>query len=406
MPSFREYGLVTSPPIFDMRHAATMAGHSQLTVLAPFATNSICTASKISATAIGRSDVALCNVLPSAAVLTFSLQRLESFLYHATRRTPMRAVRIPYKKTRSSVTSSSYFSVGPYIHTRLRTQSPHLVSSSTPVSRLQVFLSDMMIRTLIGYLSVSLVLGSILPTAISTAGPLTKRESGLKCPTATRCTSYYTTGSAQCSTGYQRTLLEVRGYPQGSYCEKSCDTFEKAACTKDQCQFYSGQCSTYPGNSICGSAMERCGTPIAMPEKYCNSGHLNLREPVAYDSASGTCDLAKIDPKSFDVDIGPTSEGKPHLYLSCNGIAPAAIQNLRFSAVWKEAEILFGVWKCTGNGFKSKNDFDPAVGKSETHCTRAPERKFDSFEKRFKENCEKAVGGVEGQRPVFTSRRT
>jgi hypothetical protein len=134
---------------------------------------------------------------------------------------------------------------------------------------------------------------------------------------------------------------------------------------------------------------------------------LKLQEPVVYDASSGTCDFAQLSGKTFAVDLGPSAisdEEAPRLYLVCEGVAPSDIAQLRFKILLRTVEILSGKWKCTGSAFKVSNDFDLAVPKIETHCTKVPESGFEGFEEKFRENCESA-GGFEGEKPIFTSSR-
>ncbi|KAL4900075.1 hypothetical protein BDW74DRAFT_183029 [Aspergillus multicolor] len=257
----------------------------------------------------------------------------------------------------------------------------------------------------INWLQLSLALSSLATSTTATAIPLSKRESGLKCPTQDQCTAYYTTGSAQCSSGYERTSLEANGDPRGSYCEKACDESEKTACSGDKCAFTSSECNLFPGNSICGQAMQFCGTPIAMPKDKCNTRNLDLPEAVVYDDASGTCSVVDIGEKTYELDVRVGKDDATltlHLYLGCAHLSASALGDLRRVNLYRNL-LLYG-WTCNGGGIHDKGDFDSSVPDIQTHCFRTRADQFKLVEEQFQKSCEAAQGHGD-QKPVFSSRR-
>jgi hypothetical protein len=125
--------------------------------------------------------------------------------------------------------------------------------------------------------------------SFTSAKHIHKREEGLTCDSPDSCVNWYTTGSAQCSSGYKATPYEVRGSPPGTYCERSCNDDERKECAAQKCTFYKKECSTYPGSTICAKALIFCDAPIKTTKDNCVQ--LRMGQPVKYNDAAGTCEV-------------------------------------------------------------------------------------------------------------------
>lgn len=156
-----------------------------------------------------------------------------------------------------------------------------------------------------------------MSVSAANAGHIHKRDEGLKCESLESCVNWYTTGSAQCSSGYDRTVMEVPGYPLGSYCERTCNENESKDCAAKECTFYKDQCKTYPGSEICAKAIVFCDEPIKTTKTNCVRRRMG--QPVKYNDAAGTCEVdpdAEKDDHYLRFVIGKTSVDL-NLYMSC-----------------------------------------------------------------------------------------
>jgi hypothetical protein len=153
--------------------------------------------------------------------------------------------------------------------------------------------------------------------SFTSAKHIHKREEGLKCESLESCVNWYTTGSAQCSSGYKATTYEVAGSPPGTYCERSCNDDERKDCAAKECTFYKDQCRIYPGSEICAKAIVFCDEPIKTTKYNCD--RLRMGQPVKYNDAAGTCEVdpdAEKDDHYLRFVIGKTSVDL-QLYMSC-----------------------------------------------------------------------------------------
>lgn len=117
--------------------------------------------------------------------------------------------------------------------------------------------------------------------ATASASPLAKRGDDLSCDVK-KCIAFYKTGSAQCSSGYQRTHLEADGYPPGSYCERTCTDSERKSCSARQCTDWENECNNTPkAKSICKNALDWCDGPVAMSQLICTDKIMG--QPVKYE---------------------------------------------------------------------------------------------------------------------------
>ncbi|EJP66469.1 uncharacterized protein BBA_04409 [Beauveria bassiana ARSEF 2860] len=117
-----------------------------------------------------------------------------------------------------------------------------------------------------------------------------RRESGTRCNAYDPCVNYYTTGSAQCASGYERSVLEAKHSPLGSYCERPCTANERKQCSAKMCS--TSECKTYPANGgLCRTALRSCGGTAKMDESICNWD--KMAQPVIYDRQSGLCSVDK-----------------------------------------------------------------------------------------------------------------
>jgi hypothetical protein len=78
---------------------------------------------------------------------------------------------------------------------------------------------------------------AVVQVALASPQMFSRRaEEGTRCEEPTKCVYSYTTGSAQCSSGFTRSDLEAKGSPPGSYCERQCTDEERKACTAKNCE--------------------------------------------------------------------------------------------------------------------------------------------------------------------------
>lgn len=115
-----------------------------------------------------------------------------------------------------------------------------------------------------------------------------RAEERTRCDSPSRCVYSYTTGSAQCSSGFTRHHLEANGSPPGSYCERKCTDPERTACTANTCNSYEGQCHQYPGSAgLCEAAMKWCNGPVATLKSVCTEQNMNQK--VTFDETRNLC---------------------------------------------------------------------------------------------------------------------
>jgi hypothetical protein len=118
-------------------------------------------------------------------------------------------------------------------------------------------------------------------TATAFASPLAKRGDDTYCD-VNKCIAFYTPGSAQCSSGYERTYLEADGYPPGSYCERRCTDSERKTCAARQCADWENECNNTPkAKGICKNAIDWCDGPVAMSQLICTDKIMG--QPVKYE---------------------------------------------------------------------------------------------------------------------------
>lgn len=236
--------------------------------------------------------------------------------------------------------------------------------------------------------------GAILAQAAT--AQLHKREDGLRCDARDSCKSWYTTGSAQCASGYVETPIEAEGDPHGTYCEAPCSEVQKDACVKDRCDFYWSECSLYPGNSICAKAMSWCDAPKAMPKASCM--RFNLGMPVLYDDESGECAIDKNPDTNehylrFHFQQSNVGTG---LYMSCAPVTLAGAKSVEDSVnTAADPRALSYCWRWPGN---SDGEYE-----LKWECQQDTS-KFDALEKAAGAACASAdyPGSV---MPVFLSGR-
>ena len=185
-----------------------------------------------------------------------------------------------------------------------------------------------------------IIQGLFATTDAASLAALQKRESGLTCFNGGACKSYYTTGSAQCAAGYQRTTLVAKGYPLGSYCERQCTADEEKKCRAEQCS--SNECFRYPKSiGLCRDALRDCGGSAAMSKEICNFH--DMKQVVLYRDGVCSVDLsvrkpppAKIlDPFTGNVQYRVASDDARNdtvdSFLTCHGIAGRLVGYAAFS---------------------------------------------------------------------------
>ncbi|KAI0551062.1 hypothetical protein F4679DRAFT_582840 [Xylaria curta] len=129
----------------------------------------------------------------------------------------------------------------------------------------------------------------IAQVALASSSALERRaEERSRCDSPTECKYSYTTGSAQCDSGFQRFELKAYGSPEGSYCERDCSEGERTACVSDNCQHYEHECNKYPmGSGSCATAVEWCDGPVAMLKSTCTAQ--TIGQTVTYDDDKHLC---------------------------------------------------------------------------------------------------------------------
>jgi hypothetical protein len=133
--------------------------------------------------------------------------------------------------------------------------------------------------------------------ASTSASALAKREEGMTC-TIDKCITFYTTGSAGCSSGYERTHLEAKGYSPGSYCERSCTDSERKTCAARKCSSWENECNNTPkAKSICKNAIDWCDGPVAMSRLICTDGIMG--QPVKYEKDACLPKDKSLDSRSY-----------------------------------------------------------------------------------------------------------
>lgn len=112
---------------------------------------------------------------------------------------------------------------------------------------------------------------------------------GIRCSSREDCVSWYITGDSYCASGYAFTKYEVKGYVDGSYCEKKCSDDEFKQCSIDECNYNKAECLKNPVGAECSKALDICGEPIKMSQSFCNKA--GIGRPVIYDASNETCYL-------------------------------------------------------------------------------------------------------------------
>ncbi|KAJ5626070.1 hypothetical protein N7510_002379 [Penicillium lagena] len=121
----------------------------------------------------------------------------------------------------------------------------------------------MILRPLVALVAYSAFIASV------SAAHLVKRDDDISCD-GDKCIAFYSTGSAQCSSGYTRTHLEADGYAPGSYCERDCTDSEEKSCAARQCTDWENECNNTPkAKGICKDALKWCDGPVAMSKLIC-----------------------------------------------------------------------------------------------------------------------------------------
>ncbi|KAJ5156136.1 hypothetical protein N7492_008939 [Penicillium capsulatum] len=258
----------------------------------------------------------------------------------------------------------------------------------------------------------SLLVSTGLLTTCTVANPmpgLAKREAGRRCSSRESCVTWYTTGSAQCSSGYEPSHYEADKSPLGTYCEKKCSDDDWNQCASDQCQFNLRECRLYPGNKICAKALNYCGSPLAVPERSCTKEAMG-RE-VLWDAEQKTCAL--------DPSPGPGAERHLVLNLYTKGgktyqdYFPADAKRLHLDCGPTTEHSAREMWKTFAQSIKTKNIQDlkiryckggnPDYSKPKpTYNCMSPEANWEDVKARFQRACDTG-SPINGLKPVMTT---
>jgi hypothetical protein len=155
------------------------------------------------------------------------------------------------------------------------------------------------------------------------------RDVALKCETSRSCVAYYTTGSAQCDSGFKRTSLKAKGSTTGSYCERKCDAGERKTCNAKRCEINKSECSRFPYSSVCSDALAWCDPePIKTTKENCV--RIRMGRAVKFNETDGTCAYDPNPPKddhylSITVRKSRTSAT---LYMTCDPVTAAGARSV------------------------------------------------------------------------------
>ncbi|KAJ5910748.1 uncharacterized protein N7473_000051 [Penicillium subrubescens] len=133
--------------------------------------------------------------------------------------------------------------------------------------------------------------------ASASASYIVKRDDSISCD-VNKCIAFYSTGSAQCSSGYKRTHLDVDGYSPGSYCERSCKDSERKSCAARKCTDWENECNNTPqGKGVCKEAIDWCDGPVAMSQLICTDKIMG--QPVKYEKDACLPKDKSLDSRSY-----------------------------------------------------------------------------------------------------------
>ncbi|OKP04995.1 hypothetical protein PENSUB_6740 [Penicillium subrubescens] len=226
--------------------------------------------------------------------------------------------------------------------------------------------------------------------ASASASYIVKRDDSISCD-VNKCIAFYSTGSAQCSSGYKRTHLDVDGYSPGSYCERSCKDSERKSCAARKCTDWENECNNTPqGKGVCKEAIDWCDGPVAMSQLICTDKIMG--QPVKYEKDACLPKDKSLDSRSYH-KAKPGPGGRFIAVVKDekkkNGYVQYVCEPVHYSDGNSMAKDLAAKYSTCESVF-DENDNDQGRDFIRVDCSNIPEAKWPQVKSLLRDSCKKA----------------